>query len=170
MRTLKQLIRYARLSYSGTETREEAKKLPVQTGALPWRWGRNKRLEVLLVTGRRSRRWMIPKGWPMAGKTLAEAAAQEAFEEAGVKGKIDPEPIGSFSHTKQSLPTGTLEVNILVHSLCVERELSKWPEAGQRRRKWFSIEDAAEKVDSDELRLIMAFAENALTHPKRRSA
>jgi len=106
----------------------------------------------------------------MAGKTLAEAAAQEAFEEAGVKGKIDPEPIGSFSHTKQSLPTGTLEVNILVHSLCVERELSKWPEAGQRRRKWFSIEDAAGKVDSDELKMVMAFAEQALVHPKRKSA
>jgi len=170
MTRLKQLISFDRFNYKGAQTREEARKLPTQTGALPWRWGRNKRLEVLLVTGRRSHRWMIPKGWPMAGKTLAEAAAQEAFEEAGVKGKIDPEPIGSFSHTKQSLPTGTLEVNILVHSLCVERELSKWPEAGQRRRKWFSIEDAAGKVDSDELKMVMAFAEQALVHPKRKSA
>lgn len=170
MEQSKQLISLARLDYSASQTREEAKKLPVQTGALPWRWGRNKRLEVLLVTGRRSRRWMIPKGWPMAGKTLAEAAAQEAFEEAGVKGKVDPEPLGSFNHTKQSLVTGALEVSILVHLMFVERELSKWPEAGQRRRKWFSIEEATQKVDSEELRTLMSAAEDALAHPKRKSA
>ena len=75
MARLKQLIGLGRLDYSGGKTRKEAQPLPTQTGALPWRWGRNKRLEVLLVTGRRSRRWMIPKGWPMNGKSLAEAAA-----------------------------------------------------------------------------------------------
>ena len=170
MARLKQLISLARFDYTGPQTREEAKTLPVQTGALPWRWGRNKRLEVLLVTGRRSRRWMIPKGWPMAGKTLAEAAAQEAFEEAGVKGKIDPEPLGSFNHVKQSLVAGALEVSILVHPMLVERELGKWPEAGQRRRKWFSIEEAAEKVDSKELKTLLAAAEDTLAHPKRKTA
>ena len=125
--------------------------------------GRKKRFEVLLVTGRRSHRWTIPKGWPMAGKSLAEAAAQEAFEEAGVKGTIDPVPVGSFDHTKQNLPSGLLDVRILVHPLNVDRQLSKWPELGQRRRKWFSVEEAAKKVDSEELRaLIMISAERAL--------
>ena len=168
---LKQLIRLARLDYSESETREEANPLPTQTGALPWRL-RNKRLEVLLVTGRRSRRWMIPKGWPMAGKTLAEAAAQEAFEEAGIKGKVDPEPIGSFNHTKQAFPSGTLEVNIVVHPMWVEQQLSKWPESGQRERKWFSLKDAAEKVDSADLGvLIMESAERAMvSRPKRAKA
>lgn len=125
--------------------------------------GRKKRFEVLLVTGRRSRRWTIPKGWPMAGKTLAEAAAQEAFEEAGVRGTIDPNPLGTFDHIKQNLATGLLEVRILVHPLSVDRELPKWPEFGQRRRKWFSVEEATEKVDSEELRsLIMMSVERAL--------
>jgi len=160
---LKQLISRLGLSYSRGETREAPTDLPIQTGVLACRLGRKKRFEVLLVTGRRSRRWTIPKGWPMPGKSLAEAAAQEAFEEAGVEGKVDPEPLGSFRHVKQSLPVGELEVSILVHEMLVDRELPKWPEFGQRRRKWFSVEEAAQRVDSDELKqLIMMSADRAL--------
>ena len=160
---IKKLISDALAHYSGGQTREEPTERPIQTGALPWRLGPKKRFQVLLVTGRRSRRWTIPKGWPMSGKTLAEAAEVEAFEEAGVKGKVDPEPLGSFNHTKQNLPIGTLDVRILVHPMSVEREFPKWPEFGQRRRKWFTAEEAAEKVDSEELgALIMASAERAL--------
>ncbi len=91
----------------------------------------------------------------MVGKTLAEAARVEAFEEAGVRGTVDPEPLGSFNHTKQSLPVGTLDVRILVHPMSVERELQKWPEFGQRRRKWFSLKEALERVDSEELRMLI---------------
>jgi 8-oxo-dGTP pyrophosphatase MutT (NUDIX family) len=132
--------------------------VPVQTGALPWRLKRSKKAEVLLVTGRRSGRWMIPKGWPVAGKTLADSAAQEAFEEAGIKGKIEPEPIGRFRHTKQHILFGTMEVDIHVHPMAVEKELSDWPERGERMRKWFKLDEAAERVDSDELRqLIVRF-------------
>jgi 8-oxo-dGTP pyrophosphatase MutT (NUDIX family) len=125
---------------------------PIQTGALPWRLAQNKSIEVLLVTGRRSGRWTIPKGWPMPGKTLAEAAAQEAFEEAGVRGTVDPKPIGTIRHLKQRVIAGKLEVNVVVHRLCVDRELPNWPELGQRKRKWFSAKDAATSVDSPELR------------------
>lgn len=133
--------------------------------------GRKKRFEVLLVTGRRSHRWTIPKGWPMVGKSLAEAAAQEAFEEAGVRGTIDPVPVGSFDHIKQNLPSGELlEVRILVHPLSVDRELPKWPEIGQRRRKWFSVEEAAKKVDSEELRaLIVISAERAMAGHRKQA-
>ena len=93
-------------TYSLHATREEHTKLPKQTGALPWRKTSGKDLEVLLVTGRRSGVWMIPKGWPIRGKSLAKAAAQEAFEEAGVEGTVDPKPIGSFRHIKQNLGVG----------------------------------------------------------------
>ena len=91
----------------------------------------------------------------MVGKSLADAAAQEAFEEAGIKGKVDQEPIGRFRHTKQHLLFGTVEVDIHVHSLTVERELKDWPERGERLRKWFKLEEAAAKVDSAELRALI---------------
>lgn len=166
-RPIKQLISLIGFGYDAAMMQEARSKLPVQTGALPWRLGRKKRLEVLLVTGRRSRRWKIPKGWPMLGKSLAEAAAQEAFEEAGVKGKVDPQPLGSIRYTKQSLLAGDLEVSIVVHSMCVERELPKWPEVGQRKRKWFTIKQAASRVDCDELRaLIIQSAERARDKPE----
>lgn len=87
----------------------------------------------------------------MPGKTLAEAAAQEAFEEAGVKGTVDPRPIGTVRHVKQKLVSGDLEVNIVVHPMWVDREFPKWPEIGQRKRKWFRPKDAAKRVDSPEL-------------------
>ena len=140
--------------------------IPVQSGALPWRLKvskkADKRPEVLLVTGRRSGRWMIPKGWPMAGKSLADSAAQEAFEEAGIKGKVAPEPIGRFRHVKQHILFGELEVDILVHPLTVERELKDWPERGERVRKWFKLDVAATKVDSEELRVLIVQFGNQL--------
>lgn len=151
MKVLKQLTRSAARSYIVVMTREEDSELPLQTGALPWRLGAKNGIEILLVTGRRSGRWTIPKGWPMPGKTLAEAAAQEAFEEAGVKGTIDPRPIGTFRHTKQQIVVGDQEVNIVVHPLWVDREFEKWPEFGQRKRKWFRAKEAAKRVDSREL-------------------
>jgi len=135
--------------------------VPLQSGVLAWRVKRKKKPEIMLVTGRRSGRWMIPKGWPVAGKSLADSAAQEAFEEAGIKGKIADKPIGTFRHVKQHLLFGRLEVDILVHPLAVERELGDWPERGERNRKWFGLSEAAKRVDSDELgKLIVAFGKS----------
>ena len=103
MKLAKQFTSEASRSYSDFVTEKDPINLPLQTGALPWRIS-GKTIEILLVTGRRSGQWTIPKGWPMPGKTLAEAAAQEAFEEAGVEGTVDPVPIGSFRHVKQQPP------------------------------------------------------------------
>lgn len=128
--------------------------MPLQTGALPWRLSKLRRPEVLLVTGRRSGRWIIPKGWPMAGRSLADAAAREAFEEAGISGTVDPRPLGSFHHAKRGF-FGTTDIEILVHSLSVEKELSDWPERGERDRQWFPLKKALEAVDSDELRALI---------------
>jgi ADP-ribose pyrophosphatase YjhB (NUDIX family) len=104
---------------------------------------------------------MIPKGWPMRGKSLAKAAAQEAFEEAGVKGTINSQPLGTFRHVKQYSVAKSLEVSVLVHSLSVDRELPRWPESGQRERRWFTLDEAATCVDSNELGgLILRFGDN----------
>lgn len=108
-------------------------------------------MEVLLVTSRRSGRWLIPKGWPMEGLSLAEAAAREAYEEAGVHGIIDQAPFGWFTHDKQHDLFGPMTVRIAVHLLAVDRELSSWPELGERKRRWFSPRQAIEQVQSEEL-------------------
>ena len=140
--------------YAGlpVERRKEGHPLPIQTGALPWRITSDKRAEVLLVTGRRSGRWIIPKGWPIPGKSLAKAAEREAYEEAGVEGTVEEEPLGSFNHVKTHPLIGSVEVSILVHSMAVKRELPRWPERGERERRWFKLKEAAESVESPELR------------------
>ena len=64
-----------------------------QVAALCWRMGQGGAVEILLVTSRDTGRWVIPKGWPMDGKSASAAAAREAWEEAGVKGTVRPESI-----------------------------------------------------------------------------
>lgn len=133
----------------------------IQTGALPWRRSPKDGLQLLLVTGRWSKRWIIPKGWPMRGKSLAKAAAQEAYEEAGVRGTIEEAPLGTFRHIKR-MPSGDLEVEIVVHVLTVERELDRWPERLQRERRWFKPEEAAALVEAPGLREMILGLETSL--------
>lgn len=116
------------------------------------------RLEILLVTSRETRRWVTPKGWPMKNRLDHEAAAQEAFEEAGVRGDVDRMPFGVFGYDK-TLKSGDLRpVLAALYPLKVESELSDWPERGQRARVWYTVEEAAAAVREDDLaELIRAF-------------
>jgi 8-oxo-dGTP pyrophosphatase MutT (NUDIX family) len=155
----KLLTKIARWLYKHAMARNGDSRLLLQTGALPWRLKRGGgKIEIMLVTGRGSGRWLIPKGWPIPGKSLSQSAAQEAYEEAGVRGSIDAAPIGAFRHVKQHPLIGEIEVNIYVHSLAVEEHLDDWPERGERDRSWFKLSDAAKQVDSDDLgALILSF-------------
>ncbi len=116
-----------------------------QLAALPWRQ-HGDRLEVLLITSRLSRRWLIPKGWPMKGKTDAQAAAREAYEEAGIKGVMSPEPVGGYEYAKD-LPDGrSIPCQVDVFALRVERELGNWPERQDRERAWMGLSEAAAAI------------------------
>src|SRR5918994_5399770 len=72
-----------------------------QFGALPFRWNRNGSLNVMLVTTRGRKRWMIPKGWPIPGIEPHESAAREALEEAGLIGQVHVKAVGSFRYLKR---------------------------------------------------------------------
>ncbi len=128
----------------------------LQVGALPYRRGPDGNYEILLVTTRGTGRWMVPKGWPMAGKSHAEAAAQEAYEEAGVRGRADPVQIGRFEHEKSLFPSGSIHGTVAVFAMPVEQELARWPERGQRTRRWFPLDEAAEAVHSPALGKIIS--------------
>jgi 8-oxo-dGTP pyrophosphatase MutT (NUDIX family) len=130
-------------------------ELPVQTAALPWRCTKAGKFEFLLVTSRSSQRWIIPKGRPMVGKSLAEAATQEAYEEAGVRGKINEQSVGSFEHVKQSAVGGPVTVLVHVYPLAVNRELDTWPEKEQRSRRWFGQSEASKAIESEGLRSVV---------------
>jgi 8-oxo-dGTP pyrophosphatase MutT (NUDIX family) len=124
-----------------------------QVGALPVRWTSGA-LRVLLITSRGTGRWVIPKGWPVAGRKDHEAAAQEAEEEAGVVGRIRKRPLGRYIYRKRQ-PDRIDLCEVTVYPLVVKRQMSHWPEMEQRACGWFSLEDAAIRVDEPELRKII---------------
>ncbi len=126
-----------------------------QVAALPWRMY-DGRLQVLLVTTRETRRWVIPKGWPMPGKTPWEAAAIEAFEEAGVNGTVSELPCGSFKYRKRSSRKVETMINVSVYALETAGESKRWPEMSERKRKWFSPAEAASRVGEAALKQIIA--------------
>lgn len=127
---------------------------PRQSAALPWRRA-NGRLEVLLVTSRETRRWVIPKGWAMEGLTAAQSAAREAHEEAGVEGRIETSPMGTFGYEKR-LKNGAMQpVRVEVFRFEVEAEHGVWPEAGERLRRWMTPVEAAGLVAEPELKALL---------------
>ncbi len=141
-------------------TRPEPDREPrSQYAALPWRRAADGALEVLLITSRETRRWVIPKGWPIKGMKPSGTAEREAFEEAGVIGKISGKSLGVFHYDKR-LRTGRIQhVRVAVYALRVEREAEAWPEMGQREKRWSPLAEAAGLVGEDELRwLIDGFA------------
>jgi 8-oxo-dGTP pyrophosphatase MutT (NUDIX family) len=99
---------------------------------------------------------MLPKGWSMEGKTDVEAALQEAFEEAGVQGTISDAPVGSYAYIKLFEDGSTKPSQAIVFSLQVSRQVRKWPERSQRRRKWVSAAEAAEMVFERDLSRLLS--------------
>jgi len=126
-----------------------------QFGALPWRMGESG-LEVLLITGRKSRRWGIPKGWPENGATPAESAALEAWGEAGARGEVAEASAGLYSYIKRTGRKGAgLPCVVSVFPLHVTALSDKWPESAARKRRWLPIAMAAAQVDNPELARIL---------------
>jgi 8-oxo-dGTP pyrophosphatase MutT (NUDIX family) len=118
-----------------------------QFAALPWRVGINGQPEVLLLTSRETKRWVIPKGWPIKGLKPREVAAREAYEEAGLRGVIiGKQPIGAY-HYEKRLPDKQLLCEVRVFLLRVSQQLDEWPEKGQREARWVDVAKAADLVD-----------------------
>jgi 8-oxo-dGTP pyrophosphatase MutT (NUDIX family) len=106
--------------------------------------------EVLVITSRKTGRFIIPKGWPMKGRSDADAAALEAREEAGVVGKVRRKPIGSYTYWKRLVDEFRL-VEVHVYLLKVSRQLESWQEKQSRQMAWLSPTDAALLVDEPQL-------------------
>lgn len=127
-----------------------------QYAALPWRKRDDGTVEMLLITSRESRRWVIPKGWPMKDRAPQEAAAQEAYEEAGVVGKPGRKVVGTYHYDKR-LRSGRLQhVRVMVYSLEVKEARDIWPEMVERERLWSSPAEAVGLVDEPELRALLS--------------
>ncbi|WP_185985110.1 NUDIX hydrolase [Aureimonas mangrovi] len=145
-----------------------------QVAALPLRLGLDGSLDVLLVTSRETRRWVLPKGNLMKGLSLADAAATEAEEEAGVRGRVVAEPYRRFDYWKRR-PDAFHLCHVDVFLLVVTEELDDWKERAERQREWVSPARAFEMVLEPGLQSIFRELEKDeavrdLARPKRERA
>lgn len=120
-----------------------------QSGVIPYR-KKNCRTEVLLVTSIRRKKWIIPKGFIEYHLTPFQSAKKEAFEEAGVRGGKATRILGSYKVRKNGS-----ELLTKIYSMKVTGFYKDYPEKNLRKRKWFSIADAAKKVEIDEMAKII---------------
>jgi 8-oxo-dGTP pyrophosphatase MutT (NUDIX family) len=139
--------------------------LRIQYAALPYRFTPAAALEILLVTTRRSRRWIIPKGWPIKGLRPPKSAAREAFEEAGVRGKVGTKSVGLFTYDKLLDEHGiAVSCEVRVFPLLVKRQSEAWPEFEQRVVQWVEPAKAVALIKEPELKkLVAAFAKRIAT-------
>jgi 8-oxo-dGTP pyrophosphatase MutT (NUDIX family) len=142
----------------------------VQYGALPYRFTKLGAPEILLVTTRQTKRWIIPKGWPIKGLKPAKSAAREAYEEAGVRGSVKTKAIGIFSYEKRSDEDGiTFPCDVRVFPLLVRWQSKTWPESEQRVAQWLEPTVALPLVEENSLRrLISSFMKRIAANAKRR--
>lgn len=123
-----------------------------QMAALPVRITDKGDLRILMITSRDTGRWVLPKGWPMKGKNLHQAAEQEALEEAGVVGRISKQPFGVYHYLKRIEDGADIPCEVVLYPMKVTKLLRRWPERDERRRKWFSAKGAAKRVMEPDLK------------------
>lgn len=136
--------------------RRARKNKPIrQVAAIPVRRAEAGGIEVLLITSNTTRRFIVPKGWPMKGKNARGAALEEARQEAGVVGQAPRKPIGEYSYWKR-LSDRFVKVDVKVYLLWVTEMLTDWEESQERRRAWLSPAQAAQLIDEPELGSLVA--------------
>jgi 8-oxo-dGTP pyrophosphatase MutT (NUDIX family) len=117
-----------------------------QVGVLPFRRMPDGSFMIMLITSRESRRWVIPKGWPMKGRKPYDAAAREAYEEAGLLGTVGKRPLGFYLYEKRLKSRDAVLCQVKVFPLEVRKQLKHWPERHQREDRWFKPSEAADAV------------------------
>jgi len=123
-----------------------------QSGVIPYRIKGKKRIEVLLITSVKRKRWIIPKGYVEFNLSAFESAKKEAFEEAGLLGSNETFQLGEFIIQKSY---GKCFLKIF--SMEVIKELEDYPEKFKRSRKWFGLDEALEKIAVPEIAEMMLF-------------
>jgi len=116
-----------------------------QASAIPYRFYKNK-LQILMITSRNGKKWIIPKGIIEPGDSDRYTALKETQEEAGVNGKVSKQSIGSYSYEKWN---SLCEVELF--PLKVTEVYDDWAESHFRKRRWLNAKRAIKKVNPQEV-------------------
>lgn len=117
-----------------------------QSSVIPFRYKKG-RIEILLITSRKNKKWIFPKGIIEPGYSAIETAEKEAKEEAGVEGEVIPEKIIVYKKKKWN---GICKIQ--VYPMLVEKELKDYPEMNERERIWVDADFADDVIDKKDLR------------------
>lgn len=127
-----------------------------QYAALCFRYGDNGNdVEILIVTSRTTQRWIIPRGWPMKRKKPHEAAAIEAWEEAGVRGRVRKAAIGRYTYLKMLDNGDVVPCMVDVFQIEVTGAETSFKERGERLVEWVRPDEAARRVREIELKSLL---------------
>ncbi|MFW2542533.1 NUDIX hydrolase [Primorskyibacter sp. 2E107] len=123
-------------------------------------------LRILLITSRETKRWILPKGWPMSGRDAGGAARQEAWEEAGVRPAETPSfLVGAYRYPKVTNGGVPVDTAVDVYAIEVAGLEEDFPEASERTRVWISPEDAADRVNEEGLATLLRGFRHRISHP-----
>ncbi len=100
-----------------------------------------------MITSRKTGRWIIPKGLIEPGDTALFTAMKESMEEAGVNGEIIPDIISRYSYDKWEG-----RCHVVVYPLKVSALQPHYEEEKERKRRWFSVEEAIRAVEKEEVK------------------
>jgi len=147
-------------------TKRAKKNKPIrQVAAIPYRITDQGTVEVLLVTSNTTRRFIVPKGWPMKNKSGRQAAKEEVEEEAGVTGAVSKKAIGTYRYWKR-LSSRFVNVEVSAYLLEVTGTVPEWKESRKRGRAWLSPADASTLIDEPDLAALVLslseFSESAM--------
>jgi 8-oxo-dGTP pyrophosphatase MutT (NUDIX family) len=117
-----------------------------EIGALPYRIRKNG-IELILVTTRDGKRWILPKGQPEKRMSHPDVAKMEAYEEAGVLGAIDKD-----KHAEVVLSRGVKRTRLRIYPLRSKKVLKEYPESDRRKRIIVQPDDALKMISDKSLR------------------
>ena len=108
---------------------------------------------VCLITSSSGRRWLVPKGKCPGSRGLRATARREAWEEAGLVGRLAGRPLGRYEFHK----AGCRHV-VVVYRMRVTAAAADWPERRKRLRDWVRPADVPGRIDHPGLRELLRAA------------
>ena len=146
---LRKILRWA---YSRVQLRTS---MQIQSGVVPCRSNKG-RIEVLLITSKTRRRWILPKGNVRAGLSPQKSAVEEALQEAGVEGDLTGDSLGIFEYARLGIP-----YKVEMYPMEVKNTHENWPEKPFRERRRLNLDHAATVVEYEHLKqLFVEFAKH----------
>jgi 8-oxo-dGTP pyrophosphatase MutT (NUDIX family) len=137
---------------------------------------RERRIEFLLVQTRGGR-WTFPKGSAEPGLTTAQAAALEAFEEAGVHGRMEEASFARYVRPKRGAGRNSAGIELVVTAHLCEVLWLDPPQESGRNPTWFSAEKAKRRLREErpadygaELAGVVDCAVRCMSSPSRAGA